>query len=321
VVIPIRRSLVLSGGGAKIGWASGALQVLMDEAHLQFDHIDATSGSVFNLGMLLSGRSATEIARAWSELSPFEFLSFHPFHKYLTPWRLPSLLTQDAAARRILPKWGIDMARIRACTHVNGHPVEATFNLLDFGTKRITTIPHTEMDQDHFLAVDAVPGVVPPVAADGTLYTDAMLLKDANLAEAVRRGADEIWVIWTVEDRLQWRGGIWNHIGHVFETCAVGNLKRDLDKVEEINQRVAAGTAEPGQRHITVHLLRPEQPIPVGYLWFRSSRQMAPTVETGRADTRRYLARLGIAAAQPSDPARTPATAAAGRPAGERETG
>ena len=55
----MKRSLVLAGGGAKIGWQADVLQVLMDEAGLRFDHIDATSGSVFNLGMLLSGKTAT----------------------------------------------------------------------------------------------------------------------------------------------------------------------------------------------------------------------------------------------------------------------
>ena len=61
---------MLAGGGAKIGWASGALQVLMDEAELTFDHIDATSGSVFNLGMLLSGKSPSFIAEAWGTCRP-----------------------------------------------------------------------------------------------------------------------------------------------------------------------------------------------------------------------------------------------------------
>jgi hypothetical protein len=100
-------------------------------------------------------------------------------------------------------------------------------------------------------------------------------------------------VIRTVDDRLVWRGGVWNHFGHIFETCAVGNLKRELDEIEKINQQVAANTAEPGRRHVTVHLLRPAEPVPVDYLFFRSKKQMAPTVETGRSDARRYLACAG----------------------------
>jgi len=284
-----KRSLVLAGGGAKIGWAAGALQVMMDEAKLKFDHIDATSGSVFNLGMLLSGKSATQIADAWANLSPKEFVSFHPWWKYITFWRLPSLLTQDAAVKRILPKWGIDLEKIRTCEEVNGHPVEATFNVIDFGVKRVKTIPHTQMDLDYFLAVDAVPGVVPPIAKDGTLYTDAMLLKDANVSEAVRRGADEIWVIWTVDDRLEWRGGFWNHFGHIFETCAVGNLKRELDQIEEINRCGDAVSAGSDKRHITVHVIQPDERIPVDYLFFTSKKQMRAVIKAGRAYARNYL--------------------------------
>lgn len=289
----VKRSLVLAGGGAKIGWASGALQVMMDEAKLRFDHIDATSGSVFNLGMLLSGRSATQVVEAWANLSPREFVSFHPWWKYLTFWRLPSLLTHEAAVNRIMPRWGIDLQKIRACEEVNGHPVRATFNVLDFGTKRVKTIPHTQMDLDYFLAVDAVPGVVPPIAKDGTLYTDAMLLKDANLSEAVRQGAEEIWVLWCVENRLEWRGGFWNHFGHIFETCAAGNLKRELDQIEKLNRCVDAGWATPDERRITVHLIRPDKPVPTDYLFFRTKEQMRSAIDAGRAHARRYLVEKG----------------------------
>ena len=285
----MKRSLILAGGGAKIGWSSGALQVLLDEAEMEFDHFDATSGSVFNLAMLLSGRSATDVALAWANLSPREFVSFHPWWRYLTFWRLPSLFTQEAAISHIIPTWGIDVGSVRACTQVNGHPMTATFNMVDFGAKRVVTVPNSEMDLDLLLAVDAVPGVLPPISKNDTLYIDAMLLKDANLSEAIRRGADEIWVIWAVEDRLEWRGGFWNHFGHIFETCAVGNLKRELDHIEEINQAVEAGTADPSKRHITVHMIRPIAPVPVDYLFFRTKEQMRAVIQDGRAYTRGYL--------------------------------
>jgi predicted patatin/cPLA2 family phospholipase len=276
------------------------MQVLMDEAGLTFDHIDATSGSVFNLAQLLSGRSATQVAQAWADLAPREFVSFQPWYRYLTFWRLPSILTQDKARRHILPKWGIDLDRIRACTEINGHPVVATFNVCDFNTKRVVTFESSQMDVERLLAVDAVPGVEPPVAADGTLYVDAMLLQDANVTEAVRRGADEIWVIWTVEERSPWKGGFWNHFGHIFEICAVGNLYRQLDAIATINAAVAAGTAAPGQRPVTVHVLKPDQPIPVQYLWFRNSAQMRPVIEAGRQHARRYLASLGASTSAPA---------------------
>ncbi|MDR0358546.1 MAG: hypothetical protein LBJ87_03655, partial [bacterium] len=159
---------------------------------------------------------------------------------------------------------------------------------------------------DRLLAIDAVPGVVPPVARDGTLYVDAMLLKDANVTEAVRQGADEIWIVWTVEKRSEWRGGFWNHLGHIFEVCAVGNLKRELDAVDAMNDRVAAGRGAPGEKHVAVHLLRPQQRVPVSYLFFRSKKQMRATIELGRRWARRYLAEQGTftAAGQSAPPVR-----------------
>jgi len=286
------RSLVLAGGGAKIGWASGALSVLLDEADMRFDHIDATSGSVFNLGMLLSGRTGQEVCDAWGGVSPREFVSLHRWRKYLRPTRLPSLLTQDAIVDTIMPKWGIDLAAITACTHVYDHPVVGTFNVCDFTTKRIRTFTHDEMTLDRFIAVDAVPAVVPPVSADGTQYVDAMLLQDANVLEAVRRGADEIWIIWTVDDTSVWKGGLVKHLGHAFEICALGNLWRELDEVERINEARQADGREP----IAVHLLRPTEPVPVDYLFYRRRSEMPPIIETGREDTRRYLRALASGA-------------------------
>lgn len=287
----MKRALVLGGGGAKIGWAAGVLEVLVDETDMTFDHVDATSGAVWNLAMLLSGKSGHEIAEAWCEVSPWDFVSFHPWYRYLTFWRLPSLLTQDSIRDRMVPRWGIDVDAVRACRDLGGHPVVGTFNVCDFGSKRLVTIANDEIDGVELLtAIDAVPGVVPPVVHDGRTYVDAMLLSEANIGEAVRRGADEIWVIWTIENRDVWKGGTWNHLGHVFEICAVGNLHRQLDEIEAMNERVAGGVAVEGDRRITVHLLEPAEPLDVDYLVYKSKRQMRGLVESGRTAARTYLA-------------------------------
>ena len=47
-----RRSLILAGGGLKVALQAGVLQVWLDEAGLEFDHVDGASGGVFNLAML-----------------------------------------------------------------------------------------------------------------------------------------------------------------------------------------------------------------------------------------------------------------------------
>ena len=57
-----RRSLILAGGGIKVAFQAGVMQVWLDEAGLKFDHVDAASGGVFNLAMLCQGMTGTQIA-------------------------------------------------------------------------------------------------------------------------------------------------------------------------------------------------------------------------------------------------------------------
>lgn len=42
-------SLMLAGGGVKIAFQAGVLQVWLDEVGIEFDHADAVSAACFNL--------------------------------------------------------------------------------------------------------------------------------------------------------------------------------------------------------------------------------------------------------------------------------
>ena len=43
-----KRSLILAGGGIKVSFQAGVLQVWLDEAELEFDHVDGASGGVLS---------------------------------------------------------------------------------------------------------------------------------------------------------------------------------------------------------------------------------------------------------------------------------
>ena len=62
---PKRRSLIMAGGGIKVAFQAGVLQVWLDEAGLKFDHVDGASGGLFNLSMYCQGMSGT-VARPHS---------------------------------------------------------------------------------------------------------------------------------------------------------------------------------------------------------------------------------------------------------------
>src|SRR4051812_39865251 len=120
-----RRSLMLAGGGLKIAFQAGVLQVLLDEAGLQFDHGDAVSAACFNLAMYAQGLSGTAIADAWRQLDPVSVVNTH---FTLGPKLLeqPGLLNLDKFRTKVFPAWGLDFATIR------NRKTEATFNIYNF---------------------------------------------------------------------------------------------------------------------------------------------------------------------------------------------
>src|ERR1041385_6285701 len=65
-----KRSLMLAGGGLKIAFQAGVLQVWLDEAGIEFDHGDGVSAACFNLAMWAQGMTGTQIADHWRKFRP-----------------------------------------------------------------------------------------------------------------------------------------------------------------------------------------------------------------------------------------------------------
>ncbi len=292
-----RRSLILAGGGMKVGYQAGVLQVLLDEAGLRFDHADGTSGGCLNLAMVQTGLSGTSIANNWRTTGPFELTSFQPPWRYLLPTRLPSILTFDRLLRR-LPEWGVDFEKIHRSE------IAGTYNVFNFTTKRLETHAGADLTPELFTACFALPIWFPSVRIDGSTYIDGVYWKDANLAEAVRRGADEIWVIWTVAETADTKTGPYRQYFDIIEAVADGRFYEELAEIERINAAVAAGT-DTGHRHVTVHVIRHATPVPLDYLVFFSAGDMSRIVDMGVRDARAYLAAHSVPF-EPSGPLAPP---------------
>ncbi|AJF69103.1 patatin-like phospholipase family protein [Streptomyces vietnamensis] len=280
-----RRSLLLAGGGLKVAYQAGVLQVLLDEAELTFDHSDGASGGVFNLAMYCQGMSGREIADNWRTLSPLKGVSPN--------WReLPkgpyarSLFTLDGYRRHVFPDWGLDWERIRATDR------EATFNLYNFSANELEPVTADRMDEDRLCAGVALPMWFPPVVIDGQTYIDPVYLTDANVEEAIRRGCDELWIIWTVSRRHRWRNGFVANYFHIIETTANGRLQEWLRRIEASNAAIRDGEEGEFGRPIEVRLLDGE--VPLNYLINFSRDRFAQAVELGVQHARRWCTDHGI---------------------------
>ncbi len=285
---PRRRALIFAGGGLKVAYQAGVLQVLLDEAGLDFDLADGASGGVFNLAMWCQGMTGHQIADNWRSYRPLR-----AFTPNLRAWlRGPfgtSVLTFGGLRGGILPSFGLDWHAIRTTRR------EATFELFDVSRQELQSVAPAEMTEDRLLSAVALPMWFPPVRVGGDTYIDAVFATDGNLEEMIRRGAAELWVIWTVSTRGRWGPGFVAEYFLMIEAAANSRLRAALQRIEQNNAAIAAG--RPGQfgRHITVHLLSAE--VPVHYLLNVRRKTMARAVDLGVQDARDWCERHGIATA------------------------
>ena len=278
-----RRALILAGGGLKVAFQAGVLQVWLDEAGIDFQLADGTSGGVFNLAMWCSGKSGTGIANAWRNTNPLDFVSVNP-----RPW--VSLSSLERFRKRVLPSWGVDWNAIKR--------PDATFNVYNFSRHELVTKSPAAMDDDWLLACVSLPMWFPPVRVGGDVYIDAIYATDANLEAAIDRGADELWVIWTVSKAGRWRNGFVNQYFQTIENAAVWRLKDMIRRIEASN---AAGEKGEFGRRIELKILCAE--VPLHYLLVFSANRLHEAVELGVEYARAWCVDQDIPLPNPTRPA------------------
>jgi len=281
----MKRSLILAGGGIKVAFQAGVLQVWLDEAGLKFDHVDGASGGVFNLAMMCQGMSGLQIADNWRNLNPRAGISFNAaeFPKLVYA---ESLFTLDAYRSHVFPQWGLDWTKIR------GSALNATFNVFNFSTKELEIIEPRAMSEDLLAACVSLPMWFPPQRIGGHTYIDAVYMTDANLEEAIRRGADELWVIWTVSDKDEWHSGFVATYFQVIETTADGHYKAILKRIAANNAAIAKGQSGEFGRPIAVKELKAD--IALHYLVDFSQDRMTEAVNLGVQRAREWCVQNDI---------------------------
>ena len=275
----------MAGGGTKVAFQAGVLQVWLDEAGLEFHHADGASGGVFNLAMWCQGMSGTQIADNWRRNHPVRAIQPNVKGLLTLPFG-ESLFRLDRFRRNVFSDWGLNWPRIRATSR------EATFNLYNFTRHEQVVLTPDQMDEDRLISAVSLPIWFPPVRIDGDVYIDAVFATDANLEEAVRRGADELWVIWTVSERGEWHSGFVAHYFQMIEAMANAQLRAILGRIERNNQAVASGEHGEFGRPVRVRMLKAE--VPLHYLMNFTRDRMAAAVELGVQAARGWCREEGI---------------------------
>jgi predicted patatin/cPLA2 family phospholipase len=280
-----KRSLILAGGGVKVAFQAGVLQVWLDEARLTFDHADGASGGVFNLAMYCQGMTGTQIADNWRNLPPIIYADLN-LEEYPKLFYGDSILKMDRFREHVFPRWGLDWDTIRASKR------EATFNVYNFTRHELEVLTPDAMTEDFLVAGVSLPMWFPPVIINENVYIDPVYITDANIEEAIRRGADELWVIWTVSEKSVWNPGFVANYFQIIETSANGHFRRIVRRIEENNAALQDGKSGEFGRHIELKILRAE--VPLHYLINLSADRMQEAVNLGVQLGREWCKAQGI---------------------------
>jgi len=269
----------------RVAYQAGVIRALA-ESGVTFEHGDGASGGTMNLAMLMSGIAPTDMCARWSSLDPKAFVSLPPVSDLVHALHLPAWGDADGIRETVFPHLGIDVDAIR-----RHHGMRGTFNVCNFSRKTVEVIPHTDLDLDLLIAGISLPILMPAVHTRGAWYTDAVWIKDANVDEAVRQGADEIWLVWCIGNTPEYQNGAFPQYVHMIEMAANGSLFEQFKRVDAINARIARGESVDGRTTpIVLHVIKPELPIPLDPDYYLGRVSGTTLVEMGYADASRYLA-------------------------------
>ena len=268
----------------RVAYQAGVIKALA-EAGIEFDHVDGASGGTINTAMMLSGLTPNEMIARWESLDVHKFVSLMPFAKYASAQGLEAMGDARGLVNDVFPHLGIDIGKIRACTRPVG-----TFNVCNFTRKTGEVIPNAQMSMDYLVAGVSLPIFMPAVPINGDLYLDAVWIRDANPLEAVRRGADELWIVWCIGNTGEYHNGVFRQYVHMIEIAANGALFKDFEQINDINTRIANGEAVYGHTSpIRLHLIRPEYALPLDPDFYMGKIDARSLVDRGYADACKYL--------------------------------
>nr|WP_306422682.1 patatin-like phospholipase family protein [Paenarthrobacter aurescens] len=278
----------------RVAWQAGVVRALAEEG-LKFQHVDGTSGGILTAGMLLSGVSPEEMCTRWSDVDVKDFGSALPLGNYLKgPWSLPAVGDADGILGKVFPTLGINDATIRARA-AEPDAVEGSFNVVEFTDKRCHAIDAAVIDAELMAAGMSLPIFLTPLRRDGKIWTDAVWVRDANVAEALRRGADEVWLIWCIGNTPYWGDGPLEQYVHMIEMSAMGALLADFEAAAAVG------------RDFVLHVIRPEHPLPLDPEFYLGRIDADTLIGMGYRDARAYLDAM-TASGLPKDSACTAMT-------------
>lgn len=191
---PIRRALVLSGGGGRGAYEVGVWRRLQ-EIGWQPDIICGTSIGAINGALIGSGWDADRLEQLWGSLHEKNIFKLSVWRRI--KYRVNKLLGRqrdwpafmdNEPARRMLTEI-LDLQRLR---QDQPRVVVAATNVR---RAKLEYFSGEELTAEHILASCSIPAIFPWCEINGELYWDGGVMANTPIAPAISAGATEILVV------------------------------------------------------------------------------------------------------------------------------
>jgi NTE family protein len=280
------RALVLSGGGSKGAYQTGALKYILGELKVVYDAFCGVSVGAINsafLGMFKTGdeaESSLQLSDMWSKLDNSKiYKRWFPFGRWHAIWEKSFF---DGQPLHNLLQETLNLDKIRA----HG-------KLVSVGCVSLSSGKYTIFDQssDHFIkaviASASFPGMLPPVEFLGQLWTDGGVKEISPIKKAVELGADIIDIIIpspvTRVKKFIENPSTVDILKRSLDLSSDKILANDIEKVEMYNKLASVGLTE--KKHVQLNIIRPDYNLIEDLLDFRPDK-LAEMTQKGYNDAR-----------------------------------
>lgn len=178
------RYLVLCGGGSRGAIEVGFLQALW-EAGIAFDGIVGSSVGALNGAFVAAGGHPDELATIWRSLRFRNVFRFN-LRMLRRGLRETAVFTPGRRLRRLIAEVG--------ARRFEQLGIPFTVVATDLATGDAVPLDRGPLAPALNASI-ALPGLFPPVELGGRWLVDGSLSADLPIAEAVRRGATEVWAM------------------------------------------------------------------------------------------------------------------------------
>lgn len=267
-----KKSLVLSGGGARGAYEVGVVKALYEKG-IKFDFAFGTSIGAINATFVAQG-DLEHLEYLWTHLVPSEIYRLPTMTQirsivFGTRW---ALLDPEPLEQMLRKE--VDLKKLKESEMLAGFIVT---DLCSLKTEVITSDQIETIDDyvDVLMASAALPVLFPPRPLKGEgLWIDGGIVRNTPIQASVNMGAQDIYLVLLHNETISaCPATLVQFLSRIGDILLDASARNGILLANQYNQLIEAGTSETiGMRRLNLHVIQPRTPVKATLLDFDPQR-------------------------------------------------